>query len=87
MIHPSNRKTITAFVLGSTLITALAANGLDSLWLFRTRPEWIGAQTVIRSIPWFVIGAITCWVLRRKEKTEPGNSECLLWRKEKSEEF
>lgn len=67
MIRPSNRKTITAFILGSTLITALAANGLDCSWLFRTRPEWIGAQTMIRSIPWLAIGAITCWLFRRKK--------------------
>ncbi|MFH1476130.1 MAG: hypothetical protein ABIH24_01370 [Verrucomicrobiota bacterium] len=71
MINPDRRKTITVFILGSTLITALAANGLDCLWLFRTRPEWIGPQTVIRSIPWFVLGAVVWWSTRIKYKAEP----------------
>ena len=70
MINPGRRKTITAVVLSTTLITALAANGLDCLWLFRLRPEWIRTQMIVRSIPWFVIGTITWWALTRKEKTE-----------------
>lgn len=71
MINPDRRKTITVFILGSTLITALVANWLDCLWLFRTRPEWIGPQTVIRSIPWFMLGAVVWWSTRIKYKAEP----------------
>jgi hypothetical protein len=71
MINPNERKTVGAFTLGVTVLVALAANGLDCSWLFRTRPDLIQTQTLLRSIPWVVIGIIALWIMTGKQKVEP----------------
>ena len=70
LINPKNTRTVKAFILGSTIATAIAANWLDCSWLFRMRPEWIDQQTAIRSIPWVILGVISLWISTRKQKAE-----------------
>ena len=72
LINPKNTRTVKAFILGSTIVTAIAANWLDCLWIFRMRPEWIEQQTAIRSIPWVILGVISLWIMTRKQKAEQG---------------
>jgi hypothetical protein len=68
IINPTNTRTVKTFILGSTIVTAIAANWLDCSWLFRMRPEWIEQQTAIRSIPWVILGVISLWISTRIQK-------------------
>ena len=74
VIKPKKRRVVLAYTIAAGVLIALAANALDCCWLFRLRPEWIGTQTIIRSIPWIIIAAISMLFTTGKERAEPSSS-------------
>ncbi len=68
-INPKRRQIIFATRIGSTILVAVAASRLDCSWLFRTHPEWIGEQTVIRSLPCIGIGFAALWILEWRRRS------------------
>lgn len=70
VIKPKKRRVVLAYTIAAGVLIALAANALDCCWLFRLRPEWIGTQTIIRSIPWIIIAAISMLFTTGKERAE-----------------
>ncbi|MDF3130679.1 hypothetical protein P0Y35_15830 [Kiritimatiellaeota bacterium B1221] len=66
-INPKKNRSIRIFTTGASILVAVAANSFDCCWLFRVRPEWIGPQIVIRSIPWVIIGFFSIWIMTRNE--------------------
>ena len=65
IIDPDNKKKVGVYILVSTLCTGLAGNLLDCSWLFRGSHGLILPLTLMRTIPWFIVGTITWFILSR----------------------
>lgn len=69
IVHPKHSRIIAVWISISCLLVAIAANGLDCSWIFRTDPDTICKQVMIRSGLWTMIGLLFTWMLTRNKNT------------------